>query len=160
MALVPYRRFCLRFLGGVFLPTACVLAYLIIGNWNKTVVEFGQVLIPASQFVWCSIALHTSTSLLFGSALALWFWRRGSAHFSNYEDFAGRAMSLAFWSLVGVCFAAPVAGYFLAPLENPWEGVLVTMLFGIAYQGFVGFPVFFVSVFFFGWLVFRKVEVE
>jgi hypothetical protein len=93
MALVPYRRFCLRFLGGVFLPTACVLAYLIIG-------------------------LHTSTSLLFGSALALWFWQRGSAHFPNYEDFVGRAMSLAFWSLVGVCFAAPVAGYFVAPSKN------------------------------------------
>jgi hypothetical protein len=42
-------------------------------------------------------------------------------------------------------------------VEKPWEGVLVAMLFGIAYQGFVGFPVFFVSVFFSSWLVSRKV---
>jgi hypothetical protein len=158
MSLAPQNMFWARFVGSVFGPTVVVLVLVVAGHWNKTVVELANVPMAASTFVWVSIILLGSNSLLFGGRLALWLRRRGSLSFASYEDFASRAVSFASRSLAVVWVGIPVAGYLSADPENAFVSAVIAMLFGIAYQSFIGFPVLFGTVFFVGWAVFQKTE--
>ena len=158
MSLDPQNMFWARYVGAVYGPTVIVLAFVVVGHWNKTVVELANVPMAASTFVWVSIILLGSNSLLFGGRLALWLRRRGSLSFASYEDFASRAVSFASRSLAVIWIGIPVAGYLSADPENAFVSALIAMLFGIAYQCFIGFPVLFGTVFFVGWAVFQKTE--
>lgn len=158
VSLSPQTMFWARFVGGVYGPTGIILALIVAGHWNKTVVELANVPMAASTFVWVSIGLLGSNALLFGAVLAIWLRRRGSLSFDSYEDFASRAISFASRSVFVVWFAVPVGGFLSAEPENALVSALIAMLFGVAYQAFVGFPVLFGTVFFVGWAAFRKSE--
>jgi hypothetical protein len=152
--------FWARFVGAVYGPTLIILALVVAGHWNKSVVKLANVPMEASMFVWISIVLLGSNSLLFGGALALWLRRRGSLSFDSYEEFASRAISFVSRSLAVVWLGVPVAGFLSADPENALVSAVISMLFGIGYQAFVGFPVLFGTVFFVGWAVFRKTEAD
>ena len=160
MPVSPQPLFWARFIGAVLGPTVIILALVVAGNWNKSVIEIANVPMEASRFVWISIVLLGSNVVLFGAALAFWLRRRGSLSFDTYEEFASRAISFVSRSLAIVWLGVPVAGFLRAEPEHAMVSAVISMLFGIGYQGFVGFPVLFGTVFFVGWAAFRKVGAD
>ncbi len=160
MPVSPQPLFWTRFIGAVLGPTGIILALVVAGNWNKSVIEIANVPMEASRFVWISIVLLGSNVVLFGAALAFWLRRRGSLSFDTYEEFASRAISFVSRSLAIVWLGVPVAGFLRAEPEHAMVSAVISMLFGIGYQSFVGFPVLFGTVFFVGWAAFRKVGAD